>query len=71
MQNQQSHNHLSPVDRLLRDLRAVGRLDPGHVPVNERLHGELGEALQAVLRRELAGFDAADFPLEDHTRRVA
>ena len=41
------------------------------MPVNERLHGELGEALQAVLRRELAGFDAADFPLKDHTRRVA
>lgn len=71
MQNQHSHNQLSPVDRLLRDLRAVGRLNPGHVPVSERLRAELGETLHAVLRRDLASVDASTFPLESHTQRVA
>jgi hypothetical protein len=71
MQNRDSHNDLSPVDRLLRDLNAVGRLSAAHVPVTERLRAELGDDLFAVLQAEMASFDAGAFPLESHTLRVA
>jgi hypothetical protein len=71
MQNRDPHNHLSPVDRLLHDLDAVGRLSAAHVPVIERLRAELGDDLFAVLQAELASFDAAASPLESPTLRVA
>jgi hypothetical protein len=71
MQNRHPHHDLSPVDRLLRDLRALGRLDADHVSATERLHAELGDDLFAVLRLELADFDAASLPLSGRTRHVA
>ena len=71
MQNRHSHNHLAPLDRLLRDLNAVGRLGAAHVPATERLRAELGDDLFAVLHAEMARFDGNDFLLESPTRHVA
>jgi hypothetical protein len=68
MQNTR-RNH--PLDRLLRDLNAVGRLSTPHVPAANRLRAELGHDLFAVLHAELASFDAGALPLESPTRRVA
>jgi len=71
MQNRHPHHDLSPVARLLRDVRALGRLDADRVSATERLRAELGDDLFAVLRRELAGFEAGSFPLSGRTRHVA
>ena len=71
MQNRHPHNDLSPVDRLLRDLRALGRLDADHVSATDRLHAQLGDDLFAVLRLELAGGEAASFPLSGRSQAVA
>ena len=71
MQNRHSHDHRSPLDRLLRDLNAVGRLSTAHVPAAERLRADLGDDLFAVLHAELASFDAGTLPLESSTRDVA
>jgi hypothetical protein len=68
MQNRHSYDQL---DRLLRDMNAVGRLGAAHVPATDRLRAELGDDLFAVLHAELASFDAGALPLEGPTRRVA
>jgi hypothetical protein len=69
MQNR--HSNDLPLDRLLRDLNAVGRLGTAHVPAKERLLAELGDDLFAVLHAGLASFDAGALPLESPTLRVA
>jgi hypothetical protein len=61
----------SPVDRLRRDLAALGRLDTTHVSVTERLTAELGDDLYAVVLAELNRLDAGGFPLCTRPRRVA
>ena len=71
MQDRHPHHDLPPIDRLLRDVRALGRLDEDHVSATERLRAELGGDLFAVLQVELSGLSASSFPLTGRTQHVA
>jgi hypothetical protein len=60
-----------PLDRLLRDLTALGCREPNRVPAGERLAAALGDDLVTALRVELDGVDVGSFPLSRRPRRVA
>jgi hypothetical protein len=60
-----------PLDRLLCDLRALGRWEPDRPPARERLAAVLGNDLVAALRAELDRVDFAGSPLSRRPRRVA
>jgi hypothetical protein len=59
-----------PLDRLLRDLTALGRCEPDRAPACERLAAALGDDLVAALRAELERVDV-DGLLLSRPRRVA
>jgi hypothetical protein len=75
MQDQYQHTPKAPgnppLDRLLRDLRALGRCEPNRVPAEARIAAALGDDLVAALHAELARVDVSSFPLWRPTRRVA
>jgi hypothetical protein len=62
----------SPLDRLLRDLTALGAAaEPEQPRAQERLAAELGDDLLAAVHAELARLDFGGFPLCSRARRVA
>ena len=74
MQDRYRHTQDAPVerplDRLLRDLTALGRCETDRAPARQRLAAALGDDLVAALRTELDRVDFGGFPLSQ-PRRVA
>jgi len=68
---QNGREHLLPLERLARDIRAHGQPDPGRLHAAERLTAELGADLLAAVHSELARLEARAFPLRSRPRRVA
>lgn len=62
---------LAPLERLLRDLTALGRCDPTRPRAGERLVATLGGDLLAALHDELNGLDHSGLPLGTRPRRIA
>lgn len=69
MQNEREH--AAPLDRLVRDIRALGQPDASSLHAVERLTAELGGDLLAAIHAELDRLDAGSFPLCSRPRRVA
>jgi hypothetical protein len=59
------------LDRLVRDLRALGRLDPSRQTAAERLTTLLGADLLAAIFADLRDLDVTTIPLATRPRRVA
>lgn len=64
-------NELEPLERLLRDMRALARPDASRPPVSERLTAMLGGDLLAVVLAGLNSLEAGAFPRCSSPRRVA
>jgi hypothetical protein len=75
MDNTQAHDPGrlagSPVDRLVRDLNAIERLDPDRPTAAERLKATLGDDLTTTICEELRRLNSTDDLVRNLTRRIA
>jgi hypothetical protein len=75
MQNQHAHAPGTladaSLDRLLRDLNALGRLHVRRRHATERLTAKLGDVLLRAINAELHRLDAGALPVGSRRRRVA
>ena len=61
----------SPLDRLARDINAIGQLGASRLPAAERLRSELGDDLLGAINATLSRLNADAFPLCSKPRRAA